>query len=53
VALAPRPGAMGSWPSLYRALCLCVRQGGIEEAVPTSEEADVAGSHDQRRAPCT
>mmetsp|Transcript_29406 Transcript_29406/g.62583 ORF Transcript_29406/g.62583 Transcript_29406/m.62583 type:complete len:490 (+) Transcript_29406:135-1604(+) len=44
VALAPRPGAMGSWPSLYRALCVCVRQGGTEEAVPTLEEADVAGS---------
>lgn len=31
VALNPRPGALGSWPSLYKALCTIVVTHGVEE----------------------
>jgi hypothetical protein len=33
VALTPRPGALGSWPSLYKALCTIVLAHGSEDAV--------------------
>jgi len=40
VALSPRPGALGSWPSLYKALCTIVLTNGFEEQVEIS-----GGSH--------
>jgi len=36
VALTPRPGALGSWPSLYKALCTIVVTHGSEELMEDS-----------------
>jgi hypothetical protein len=36
VALTPRPGALGSWPSFYKALCTIVINHGSEEAMEGS-----------------
>jgi len=36
VALTPRPGALGSWPSLYRALCTILVTHGVEEQAEVS-----------------
>jgi len=35
VALAPRPGLLGCWPSLYRALCTSVLENGVPEVQPS------------------
>jgi len=40
VVLTPRPGFMGSWPSLYRTLCSAVESSGAVEAQPLAAEAD-------------
>mmetsp|Transcript_20060 Transcript_20060/g.36250 ORF Transcript_20060/g.36250 Transcript_20060/m.36250 type:complete len:492 (-) Transcript_20060:108-1583(-) len=42
VALTPRPGSMGSWPSLYKALCEVVLSNGSTEVNQTAE-ADASG----------
>lgn len=38
VALTAHPGSMGSWPSLYRALCKIVQTSGTLEPVQTPTE---------------
>jgi len=42
VALTPRPGLLGCWPSLYQALCEIVLSNGAAESAPPGE----AGEHD-------
>mmetsp|Transcript_107752 Transcript_107752/g.285587 ORF Transcript_107752/g.285587 Transcript_107752/m.285587 type:complete len:470 (-) Transcript_107752:388-1797(-) len=34
VALAPRPGLLGCWPSLYHALCQIVLENGVPDGAP-------------------
>jgi hypothetical protein len=41
--LTPRPGLMGSWPSLYQTLCTVVTSSGAVEPSPLPGGADDAG----------
>merc|ERR1719160_417608 len=39
VSLTPRPGALGTWPSLYKALCSIIVKYGAEEQVGSSRQS--------------
>jgi len=41
VALTPHPGSMGSWPSLYVALCDAVQTSGTVQLEPTENQKGV------------
>jgi len=41
VALTPHPGSMGSWPSLYVALCDAVQTSGTVQVEPTENQKGV------------